>query len=145
MRRSLAIRCPSCTRDLDRLSCFFVFFLFRVCFFFLFFFFLQAEDGIRDRTVTGVQTCALPISLVQVCDQHNRHAEIRGLLAPLAALAAKYSVAIVLVTHLNKSANGPAIYRAIGSIGIAARSEERRVGKEWRTRWPLSELDSRRA
>src|SRR5437867_8100378 len=26
-----------------------------------FFFFFQAEDGIRDRTVTGVQTCALPI------------------------------------------------------------------------------------
>src|SRR6266516_2026622 len=26
-------------------------------------FFVQAEDGIRDRTVTGVQTCALPISL----------------------------------------------------------------------------------
>src|SRR5256886_12831700 len=31
------------------------------CFFFFFFF--QAEDGIRDLTVTGVQTCALPISL----------------------------------------------------------------------------------
>src|SRR5437867_9096595 len=30
-------------------------------FFVLFFFFFQAEDGIRDRTVTGVQTCALPI------------------------------------------------------------------------------------
>src|SRR5207248_4740543 len=29
--------------------------------FFCFFFFFQAEDGIRDRTVTGVQTCALPI------------------------------------------------------------------------------------
>src|SRR6266705_4387062 len=28
-----------------------------------FLFFFQAEDGIRDRTVTGVQTCALPISL----------------------------------------------------------------------------------
>src|SRR3989475_5644865 len=28
---------------------------------FLFFFFFQAEDGIRDLTVTGVQTCALPI------------------------------------------------------------------------------------
>src|SRR6266852_8097906 len=28
----------------------------------LFFFFFQAEDGIRDATVTGVQTCALPIS-----------------------------------------------------------------------------------
>src|SRR5207248_11263191 len=31
-------------------------------FVFVFFFFFQAEDGIRDRTVTGVQTCALPIS-----------------------------------------------------------------------------------
>src|SRR6266542_5302874 len=30
--------------------------------FFFFFFFFQAEDGIRDATVTGVQTCALPIS-----------------------------------------------------------------------------------
>src|SRR5207249_8311785 len=30
--------------------------------FFFFFFFFQAEDGIRDRNVTGVQTCALPIS-----------------------------------------------------------------------------------
>src|SRR5689334_23970328 len=29
--------------------------------FFIFFFFFQAEDGIRDGTVTGVQTCALPI------------------------------------------------------------------------------------
>src|SRR2546423_4858760 len=29
-----------------------------------FFFFFQAEDGIRDKLVTGVQTCALPISLV---------------------------------------------------------------------------------
>src|SRR5207249_7616354 len=31
-------------------------------FFYCFFFFFQAEDGIRDRNVTGVQTCALPIS-----------------------------------------------------------------------------------
>src|SRR5437764_10781257 len=30
-------------------------------FLFLFFFFFQAEDGIRDTSVTGVQTCALPI------------------------------------------------------------------------------------
>src|SRR6266481_3100672 len=29
----------------------------------IYFFFFQAEDGIRDGTVTGVQTCALPISL----------------------------------------------------------------------------------
>ena len=30
------------------------------------FFFFQAEDGIRDRLVTGVQTCALPISCLKV-------------------------------------------------------------------------------
>src|SRR5438094_9931091 len=41
---------------------FFVFvFFFDVFVFYFFFFFFQAEDGIRDRTVTGVQTCALPI------------------------------------------------------------------------------------
>src|SRR5689334_7949975 len=39
--------------------CFFYFFFYVVIFFFFFFF--QAEDGIRDGTVTGVQTCALPI------------------------------------------------------------------------------------
>src|SRR6266851_8656132 len=33
-----------------------------ICFLCLLFFFFQAEDGIRDRDVTGVQTCALPIS-----------------------------------------------------------------------------------
>src|SRR3989441_13332505 len=32
--------------------------------FFFFFFFFQAEDGIRDKLVTGVQTCALPISKI---------------------------------------------------------------------------------
>src|SRR5207302_4554969 len=32
------------------------------CFYILFLFFFQAEDGIRDFHVTGVQTCALPIS-----------------------------------------------------------------------------------
>ena len=41
---------------------FFVFFCFFL-FFFLFFFF-QAEDGIRDHCVTGVQTCALPIFIM---------------------------------------------------------------------------------
>src|SRR5699024_12224306 len=34
----------------------------------VFFFFFQAEDGIRDRNVTGVQTCALPISVVKKSD-----------------------------------------------------------------------------
>src|SRR5699024_951878 len=39
----------------------------------IFFFFFQAEDGIRDRNVTGVQTCALPISTpgMVVATQHT--------------------------------------------------------------------------
>ena len=53
----------------DRCCCYFVltdssnFFFFFLLFFFFFFFcfFFQAEDGIRDHCVTGVQTCALPI------------------------------------------------------------------------------------
>src|SRR5260370_26753428 len=35
------------------------------------FFFFQAEDGIRDSSVTGVQTCALPISIVTDVGQHQ--------------------------------------------------------------------------
>src|SRR5438067_13614218 len=42
---------------------FFIFYVFLYLFFFFFFF--QAEDGIRDRNVTGVQTCALPIYSVR--------------------------------------------------------------------------------
>src|SRR5437016_11816423 len=44
------------------LLCFISFFIFFV--FFFFFFFFQAEDGIRDWSVTGVQTCALPIYII---------------------------------------------------------------------------------
>src|SRR5690554_7743785 len=39
--------------------------VFSECLLVLFFFFFQAEDGIRDADVTGVQTCALPIYAVQ--------------------------------------------------------------------------------
>ena len=42
----------SCTASCCAMLCVVVFF----------FFFFQAEDGIRDYKVTGVQTCALPIS-----------------------------------------------------------------------------------
>ena len=45
------------------ISCVLVVCLFCFFFFFLAFFFFQAEDGIRDVAVTGVQTCALPICL----------------------------------------------------------------------------------
>src|SRR5256886_15802404 len=35
------------------------------------FFFFQAEDGIRDLTVTGVQTCALPIFIIDFIDMRD--------------------------------------------------------------------------
>src|SRR2546430_616345 len=43
----------------------------------IFFFFFQAEDGIRDLTVTGVQTCALPISIVR-CSGQTMYTVTRG-------------------------------------------------------------------
>ena len=46
-----------------------IFWSFGMFVFFFFFFFFQAEDGIRDHCVTGVQTCALPIS--QGCARKN--------------------------------------------------------------------------
>src|SRR5207342_413691 len=51
--------------------CFFFFFD-REELYIFFFFFFQAEDGIRDFHVTGVQTCALPIycSALRVCSQY---------------------------------------------------------------------------
>src|SRR3712207_8992670 len=78
-------------------------------------FFFQAEDGIRDIGVTGVQTCALPIygSLVLATD----------------TVLWGYAVG-VLVTLV--SAYVPA-RRAARMPPV--RSEERRVGKECRSRW----------
>src|SRR6266581_7033159 len=43
-----------------------LFFFFILYFYIYFFFFFQAEDGIRDGRVTGVQTCALPISTAPI-------------------------------------------------------------------------------
>src|SRR5688572_31729539 len=42
------------------------------------FFFFQAEDGIRDLTVTGVQTCALPISSARRARSSSRGARTRA-------------------------------------------------------------------
>src|SRR2546425_3792478 len=41
------------------------------------FFFFQAEDGIRDKLVTGVQTCALPIWVRPTVRPSGRHATLR--------------------------------------------------------------------
>jgi putative DNA primase/helicase len=61
-----------------------------------------------------------PVS-AYLCDSDSyNNAEIRGLLAPLARLAAQYRVAIVMVTHLSKTGGVRAVYRAMGSLAFIA-------------------------
>src|SRR2546429_2733072 len=77
---------------------------------------LQAEDGIRDVAVTGVQTCALPISPRSEKDYHFQTEEGPASLAGLFRGRSQ-----LLVYHF--------------MFGPDYRSEERRVGKECRSRW----------
>src|SRR2546426_6131724 len=93
---------------------------------FLFFFF-QAEDGIRDYKVTGVQTCALPIWL-RSCP---RRWPLRPLHTGIAAGKIAGEVAAKAVAEGNFSASRLKEYQD----RFDARSEERRVGKECRSRW----------
>src|SRR5438876_1702944 len=91
--------------------------------FFLFFFFFQAEDGIRDGRVTGVQTCALPIwSGLSVPKRRSDSAHVirwngRSSSRPIVS---RQTVAIISSIRPNRNSR---------------RSEERRVGKECRSRW----------
>src|SRR5207244_7002604 len=88
-----------------------------------FFFFFQAEDGIRDDLVTGVQTCALPISCA--ADPHN------------ALWPARQSARPGHNEEHTDQACGVFDQRAHADEERApepSRSEERRVGKECRTR-----------
>src|SRR5256885_12182126 len=83
-------------------------------------FFFQAEDGIRDYKVTGVQTCALPIYLD--FDPKTKKSPT------LAQFKAKYGTTVKYeeITDDNDL--------FVGTIK-PQRSEERRVGKECRSRW----------
>src|SRR5687767_15416778 len=83
---------------------------------FFFFFFFQAEDGIRDKLVTGVQTCALPISALITAPCSVSRASMN-------AANPSWTVSVV------------AAWRAALPLAIFFRSEERRVGKECRSRW----------
>src|SRR2546430_9872701 len=91
-------------------------------------FFFQAEDGIRDLTVTGVQTCALPI--FRTCSGSRcGWSRIVHLLLALSigscSRPASIKIAVVFSTTW-----------AFESLNEAdQRSEERRVGKECRSRW----------
>src|SRR5205085_5782247 len=91
-------------------------------------FFFQAEDGIRDLTVTGVQTCALPILLVVA-------GKVR---AGVVVEARRDRDRLVLVERVEVDARLALDLRLdvadpLG-VGRQVRSEERRVGKEWRCR-----------
>src|SRR5437667_8994608 len=101
-----------------------VFFLFCLSVFFFFFFFFQAEDGIRDRDVTGVQTCALPI----LTSNDRFIPAIDGLRC--------IAVLWVVIFHMNIYVLATSTaYAADDAAGSDVRSEERRVGKECRSRW----------
>src|SRR5699024_11272246 len=90
------------------------------CIYVFFVFFFQAEDGIRDRNVTGVQTCALPISSTHT---------IFSIWMVVALCICKFSkIDIRRRRFFNNMSKDYVRY-------IFHRSEERRVGKECRSGW----------
>src|SRR5256885_2774761 len=94
------------------------------------FFFFQAEDGIRDYKVTGVQTCALPIlaflSLVPLSEG--------VLLGSINIVAIMIAGRLLFAEKLAPMRVAGIVLVSIG-VAIVGRSEERRVGKECRSRW----------
>src|SRR5258708_8754310 len=92
-----------------------------------FFFFFQAEDGIRDDLVTGVQTCALPIFLAAVAQV--------GLL-PLVGNRENLPAFEGWAGRAQRAHRNMLESLIIfAALVLVARSEERRVGKECRSRW----------
>src|SRR5206468_5259082 len=98
-------------------------FLYRSCTASLLYFFFQAEDGIRDLIVTGVQTCALPISRAPFFSR-----------VPLPA-PAKPAPPLPDPAPGHGEAAASALGRLRRAYAADERSEERRVGKECRSRW----------
>src|SRR3712207_8040864 len=93
---------------------------------FLFFFF-QAEDGIRDIGVTGVQTCALPILAHQmIAARYGIECEI----AYDGTISHHENIALVELLKIRLTR-----IHDIREQDDLRRSEERRVGKECRSRW----------
>src|SRR5207244_5436544 len=95
----------------------------------LFGFFFQAEDGIRDDLVTGVQTCALPICAIVRSMAATKAIELKTAIPGPRSQAILERKARVVADPL--SVTIPVVIER----GEGARSEERRVGKEGRSRW----------
>src|SRR2546430_10277300 len=93
--------------------------------------FCQAEDGIRDLTVTGVQTCALPICVTCVEIQPEMIARLGERLQTAAVPNVE-----VLQGDGRQLPLPESRFDVVGETpDELARSEERRVGKECRSRW----------
>src|SRR2546430_5489018 len=97
-----------------------------ICVFFFIFFFFQAEDGIRDLTVTGVQTCALPILALK---------PITGWLKMLFASMRNSALYRSVIRKFFASDRFEVNRCGPRNESKPMRSEERRVGKECRSRW----------
>src|SRR2546430_10788868 len=91
------------------------------------YFFFQAEDGIRDLTVTGVQTCALPIWIGEMIKIHDLDSP-QSFEAIREIYPSLFTNGEILETFIHRSL-------MIKKQYIETRSEERRVGKECRSRW----------
>src|SRR3989440_3621623 len=92
------------------------------------FFFFQAEDGIRDLIVTGVQTCALPIWGREPKRTHAQRVQ-PGRKTELEARGARAQGSGVDPAEEAECGGGSE------RVDRRQRSEERRVGKECRSRW----------
>src|SRR5207244_8976143 len=95
------------------------------------FFFFQAEDGIRDDLVTGVQTCALPIS-ERDNDLSFLHRRPEMFHQRLDFVSPGRVYGGELAYHDPPQSS---LLRGLLNWMAHRRSEERRVGKEWRHRW----------
>src|SRR5207248_6462464 len=98
-----------------------------------------AEDGIRDRTVTGVQTCALPI-YTRVLDVQPGEERLISYAIDLGTevdpQVGDGSSKITSVKAVKGIVTTVTKVREVKKYRIAnRRSEERRVGKECRSRW----------
>src|SRR5207253_7721844 len=92
--------------------------------------FFQAEDGIRDGHVTGVQTCALPILILAVAGLvRSVSYYYEDYLLSSAAQEIVYGVRSRLYRHLHRLPLSFHQSRRTGDLLVRLRSEERRVGK----------------
>lgn len=79
-----------------------------------------------ERLCDAIEVTGAKLVIIDPLNAHlggvdaHRDADIRGVLKPLAALAERLGVAIVLVAHLNKSNGTKAMYRVMGSLGVVA-------------------------